>query len=210
MKKHLYEIGYISTCLIVSCVLLFSSFKTYEAPCVEEEPLIAQHSFAFTLQPSANSSLITYWVITTHNGKIVAKMPITEKSFILQMKGEMYSKANPTGLNLFVESVQSDSCFYQYYWKKGDCNPLDFYRLDDLWTLRYNRNPECPEGCTPADGMRVDGLAANKTYPNDAQMNILYDYGVTHYTGFFYGDNMIRIFNDINDPNWVNDYKSAQ
>lgn len=126
------------------------------------------------------------------------------------MKGEIYSKANPTGINLFEQSVQSDSCFYQYYWEKGNCNPLDFYRLDDLWTLRYNRNPECPEGCIPAPNMRVDGLAANKTYPNDAQMEILKGYGVEHYTDFFYGDDMINIFNDINDPNWVNDYKSAQ
>ncbi len=210
MNKRHFEIGYITTCLLVSCFFLFSSFSHYDEPCVEEEPLTAQYAFAFTLQPSANSSLVTYWVVTVYNGKIVYKTPMTEKNFILQMKGEMYSKANPQGVNLFQQSVQSDSCFYQYYWHKGDCNPLDVYRLDDLWTLRYSRNPECPEGCTPSDGMRVDGLAANKTYPSDAQMDILKGYGVDHYTGFFYGDDMLKIFNDINDPNWVNQYQSAQ
>lgn len=210
MKNRIWEIGYLGTCLLTSCFLLFSSFDSYEEPCVEETPIIAQHAFAFTLQPSANSSLVTYWIITVHNDKIVAKMPMTEKNFILQMKGEQYSKANPNGINMFEQNVQSDSCFYQYYWDKGGCNPLDVYRLDDLWTLRYNRNPECPEGCTPANGMRVDGLAANKTYPNDAQMQILEGYGVDHYTGFFYGDNMLRIFNDINDPNWVSTYESAE
>lgn len=210
MKTRFYEIGYLFACVIASAVLLLSSFKPYEQPCVEDEMINAQYTFAFTLQPSANSSLITYWLVTVVNNKVMYKVPMTEKNFILQMKGEMYSKANPQGLNLFEQSMQTDSCFYQYYWLKGDCNPLDFYRLDDLWTLRYNRNPECPEGCTPAEGMRIDGLAANKTFPNDAQMEILKDYGVEHYTGFFYGDNMFRIFNDINDPTWVNNYKAAQ
>lgn len=210
MKKKFYEIGYLSICFLASVLLLLSSFRTYEVPCEEETPLAAQYAFAFTLQPSANSSLITYWIVTVHNDKIVYKMPMTEKNFILQMKGEQYSKANPQGINMFEAAAQADTCFYQYYFKKGTCNPLDVYRLDDLWTLRYSRNPECPEGCTPSDYMRVDGLAANKTYPSDAQMEILKDYGVDHYTGFFYGDDMIRIFNDINDPSWVNNYANAQ
>ncbi|CAG5082919.1 hypothetical protein [Parvicella tangerina] len=210
MKKRFFEIGYIAVCLFVSSVFLLSSFSNYTAPCKDEAPLTAQYTFAFTLQPGPNSGLITYWMVTVHNDKIVYKTPMTEKNFILSMKGEMYSKANPTGINLFEQAVQSDSCFYQYYWEKEECNPLDYYRLDDLWTLRYNRNPECPEGCTPAKGMRVDGLAANKTYPSDAQMAILQDYGVSHYTGFFYGDDMFRIFTDINDPNWVNNYENAQ
>lgn len=204
------EIGYILACLLISSILLFSSFKEYEASCVDDDPITAQYSFAFTLQPGPNSSLLTYWMVTVYQDKVVYKTPMTEKNFILSMKGDMYSKANPTGINMFEQSVQLDSCFYQYYWNKGFCNPLDYYRLDDLWTLRYSRNPECPEGCTPANGMRIEGLAANKTYPNDAQMKILEEYGVTHYTGFFYGENMFKIFNDINDPKWVNAYANAQ
>lgn len=210
VKSKTWIIGYLSSCLLVSAILLFSSFKKYESPCIEEAPLVSQHTFGFTLQPTANSGLVSYWIVTVYNDKIVSKLPITEKNFILQMKGEQYSKANPQGINMFEASVESDSCFYQYYWHKGDCNFLDFYRLDDLWTLRYNRNPVCPEGCTPADGMRVDGLAVNKTYPSDAQMNMLYNYGITHYTGVFYGDNMLKMFNDINNPSWVESYRSAQ
>lgn len=196
---------------MVSATLLLSSFKSYEAPCVEETPLTAQYTFAFTLQPSANSGLITYWSVVVNNGKVVYKVPLTEDNFILQVSGQQYSKANPYGVNLFEQSMQADSCFYQYNSKEGvGCSPLEMYRLDDLWTLRYNRNPICPEGCVQAEGMRIDGLAANKTFPSDAQMEILRDYGVDHYTGFFYGEDMFRIFNDINDHNWVNDYVKAQ
>lgn len=201
---------YLSACVLISSVFLFSSFKSYKAPCVEETPLTSQYAFAFTLQPTANSGLVSYWVVSVYDSKIVAKLPVTEKNFILQMKGEQYSKANPTGINMFETNVQSDTCFYQYYWHYGDCNYMSSYRIDDLWTLRYNRNPECPVGCTASDGMRVDGLAVNKTYPSDAQMDILYGYGVNHYTGFFYGENMLKMFNDINNPSWVENYKNAQ
>lgn len=211
MKKRIYEIGYVGICLLVSATMLLSSFRTYEAPCEEETPLMAQYAFAFTLQPGANNSLITYWAVTVNNGKVVYKVPLTEHNFILQVSGQMYSKANPQGINLFEQAVEADECFYEYGSKNGTvCNPLDLYRLDDLWALRYNRNPTCPEGCIQKDGMRIDGLAANKTYPSDAQMEILKDYGVNHYTDFFYGENMFRIFKDINDYKWVNNYVKAQ
>lgn len=210
MRKITAEIGYLSACLVLSLVFVLSSFKSYEAPCIEEESISANYTFAFTLQPTANSGLVTYWTVAVYNDKVVAKFPLTEKNFILQMKGEQFSKANPMGINMFDSIVKSDSCFYQYFWQKGGCNPLSYYRLDDLWTLRYNRNPECPEGCTPTEGMRINGLAANKTYPSDAQMEILNGYGVYHYTEFFYGDNMFQIFNDINDPNWVSTYEAAK
>jgi hypothetical protein len=84
------------------------------------------------------------------------------------------------------------------------------YKLNDLWTLRYNRNPTCPVGCLVKDGMRVDGLAANKTYPSDAQMEILNDYNITHYTDFIYGEHMFKIFSDINNETWKSEYENAK
>jgi hypothetical protein len=188
---------------------MLSSFKTTEKQAMIILPSVSQFTFAFTLQPSANSGLVTYWLVGTNNDKIVLKKPLTETSFILQMQGKEYSKANPEGINLF-EQIQLDSCFYNYIDKKPTCHPLSMYKLDDLWTLRYNRNPECPEGCVEAEGMRINGLAANKAYPSSAQMAILSQYNVYHHTDFFFGENMFKIFNDINDSEWNSAYEAAK
>ncbi len=209
MKSNRIKISFLLTCFLISSVFLFSSFKHAEKLKMKKLPAVSQFTFAFTLQPSANSGLITYWLIGINNNKIVLKKPLTETSFIRQMKGEEYSKANPEGKNLF-EQIQLDSCFYNYINKKTTCHPLAMYKLDDLWTLRYKRNPECPEGCIEAEGMRINGLAANKAYPSSAQMEILSQYNVYHHTDFFYGENMLKIFNDINDPTWTSTYEAAK
>jgi len=174
-----------------------------------EVPVISQYTFAFTLQPSANSGLVTYWLVGVQNDKVVIKKPITETNFILQMQGKQYSKANLEGVNLF-EKIEMDDCFYNYNDKNSTCHPLALYKLDDLWTLRYKRNPECQEGCIEADGMRIHGLAANKAYPSLAQMEILSNYNVNHHTDFFFGENMFKIFSDINNPEWNSAYAAAK
>jgi hypothetical protein len=59
--------------------------------------------------------------------------------------------------------------------------------------------------------MRVQGLAANKSYPSDAQMEILRtNYNVSYHTDFFYGENMLKLFSDINNSEWVNNYENAK
>lgn len=209
MNSKNIKISFLSTCLVVSLWFLFSSFKTSESRKHIVVPAISQYTFAFTLQPSANSGLISYWLVGVHNDKIVSKKPLTEASFIRQMQGEEYSKANLEGVNMF-EQIQMDSCFYNYMDGKTACHPLSMYKLDDLWTLRYKRNPECPEGCVEADGMRINGLAANKAYPSSAQMAILSQYNVNHHTDFFFGEHMFKIFNDINDESWSTAYEAAK
>ena len=198
----------------MSMLILLSSFtltsKEEKRKSIMEDLLAgSQYAFAITLQPSANNSLVSYWVVAVNNGNVIYKLPVTETNFILQMQGKQYSKANLYGEDMF-KKIEMDSCFYKYSDKNVECHPLSLYKLNDLWTLRYNRNPTCPVGCTPFDGMRVEGLAANKTYPSDAQMEILKDYQIQHYTDFIYGDNMFQIFSDINNEMWKSEYENAK
>ncbi len=166
------------------------------------------YHFGFCIQPTANSGLISYAIIGEKNGTVVSKQPLSLINFILQMKGDQYSVANPFYRNLFKENGL-DTCFYHYDLIRDVYGSLKCFSIDDLWMLRYSRNPMCGEGCTPMDGMKVDGWAANKFKPNDLQMAILEKYGIIHFNHFIYGDNMIKLFIDMADSNWQQAYQAA-
>ena len=99
MKNNRLEISFLLTCFTASMLILLSSFsysskEDNRNEIMEDLLSQSQYTFAITLQPSVNNSLISYWIVAVNNGNIIHKFPITETNFILQMQGKQYSKAN--------------------------------------------------------------------------------------------------------------------
>ena len=162
--------------------------------------------FAFNINPAHNSGLINYAVVGVRDGKIVSKKPLELKTFLLQAMGKQTSAANFRNIDLFAKYNLSD-CFYKYDSISDDYS--ECFTLEDLWTLRYSRNPICPVGCIPAPGMKIDGWSQGKFHPSWPQIQILQEYGVIQDSDFFYGENMFKLFQDVEKPDWIDTYKNA-
>jgi len=161
-----------------------------------------QHHFAISLSPGANTALFTAAVVSESGGKIVRSRPVAARNFMLQISGNEYSLANPDGINLIKEKgiesceVWLDSLSRQY---RYNCNPVK-----NIWRLRYDSYPVLNDAMNDKVGW------SNKKYtPSDGQMAILGGYGLKSVNGFIYGDNLFRLFKDMNNPSWVATYKGS-
>jgi len=210
LKNNKLEIGFLTLCSLLSGWILLSSFtfSSNNNSRLTHSLTSVHYTFGFSLQPTYNSGLVSFWLVGETDGKIVYKYPLTTANFIRQMKGEQRSGANKIGTNLFEEH-QLDHCFYEYYWNQDKYGPLQCFRLNDLWALRYNRNPLCPSGCVVAEGMRELGWAAGKASPNEAQMAILKSYGISSFQNIIYGESMFNLWYDMKDASWQSTYASA-
>ncbi len=206
--KNKFEIGYTVSILLICSVMLFSNFTKRPTPIqnASEMANFCEYHLAFNINPTHNTGLVSYAVVGVQNGKIVSKKHISTSSFILQAMGREQSGANPYKEDFFEKNELSD-CFYKYDSIKDIY--VDCFTLEDLWALRYNRNPTCPSGCIPKDGMLLKGWAEGKHNPSWPQIQILQEYGIVYISDMFYGDNMFQLFKDMEDPSWVKAYIAA-
>jgi|TARA_B110000495_G_C23032286_1_gene615194 hypothetical protein len=202
--KLKFEIGYTVSVIAICFGMLFYNFSKNNNPL--EMPGFVEYHFAFNINPSQNSGLINYAVVGVRDGKIISKKPMDVKTFLLQVMGKQQSAANYDNIDLFAEYNLSD-CFYKYDSISDDYS--ECFTLEDLWSLRYSRNPICPSGCIPAPGMKIDGWSQGKFHPSWPQIQILQKYGVIQDSDFFYGENMFKLFQDVEKPDWINKYKTA-
>jgi hypothetical protein len=197
-RKHYIFILFLAIVISFFC----SSFSSKENSFVHYE-------FAFNLAPSYNSQLVSFAVVATRDGKIINKRFISESSFIRQVAGLELSKANPNQIDFF-EKYELTDCFYKYDSIKDlYVDGYNCFRLTDLWALKYGRNPMCPGGCTPAEGMLVKGWASENARPSWPQLQILQQYGVIYVDDLFHGENMFRLFSDMKDSKWINRFANA-
>ena len=145
---------------------------------------------SFSINPTANSGLITYAIVETNKeNKIVRRTILSRNNWILQMKGEQKSKANIEGVDLWSKHEIGD-CFWML-----DPN-LDKYiaqncetkvNIDDLWRLRYNRNWST-DRIKLLDLNIVGGWVYNPFRPNWPQVQILQNYGIIFISDFWRGN----------------------
>lgn len=165
------------------------------------------YQFAFSINPTANNGLITYAVVgVAPDGKIVRKRVVSQKNFVLQVRGQQYSEANPNGEDYWTKN-EIGKC---YYWLNS---LLDKYEaaectstitIQDLWRLRYDQNPRKRQ-----DPGEKDGWSAGSFRPSFPQLQILQNYGIVYINDFFHGDNMFKLMKDVQDVNWVEQYMNA-
>ena len=127
------------------------------------------------------------------------------------MKGEQKSKANLEGVDLWTKHEIGD-CFWMLdpnvdKYTAQNCETK--VNIDDLWRLRYNRNPEYRQDKVTSDLNIVGGWAANPFRPNWPQVQILQNYGIIFISDFFFGEGMFQLLKDMQNPGWLETYKSA-
>jgi len=179
------------------------NFSSTKAP-------FTNYHLGFSLNPTANTQNVTFAIVGENNGRVVSKRFISLQMFIRVALGEEVSKANPTMENLFDKYEISEG---RYNWNydsiKDRYDSVEVLFIEDSWVLKYQRNPQCPGGCIPSPGMKVDGWAQYNFRPSWPQLQILQQYGVIYANDFFYGENMFRLLHDMEDPLWIQAYQAA-
>ena len=142
--------------------------------------------FAVSLMQTVRGDLMHFAVIKKQrNGKWYA-IYMTKTDFLMQITGQQTSRANPNNINYMKE--------YKIYWQT----------LDEMWKLRYS---EFPYRKKYEDNEK--GWAKRKFMPSDGQLDYLKkNYGIKHITDFIYGKNLFKLLKNMQDPQWVEYYKS--
>ena len=123
--------------------------------------------------------------------------------FIIFGQGPMHNLIH----NLF-EKYGVMECLYKY--DSTDCKKKNGMNIHDLWTLRYNRNPNCPPNCFPTPTMIVEGYSQHRSHPSWPQLQILQQYGIIYINDFFYGENLFKLFVDFQKNDWLNTYENSK
>ena len=187
------------------CLTVFGGFSP-------KEQYVKQY-LGFSFNPGPNMELVTFALITTRDGIIVKQDYIRKQDFVAIATGKQLSKANPYQINLF-EAFDIDECFYEkalaeenVISKKSE--KLNCITLDDLWRLRYQTHPQYKVNFHGDNEKVFGGWTKEDKYPSQGQIKLLRQYGISNLIDFFYGENMFILFHDMQDPNWVANYKSA-
>ena len=143
-----------------------------------------EYSFCISLLPTANGGAATYGIHMLTVDKKVKTTFFTFDSFIRQFSGNEASRANPDR----IDNLK----------KYG----LNVQTIKEIWKLRY---AQYPFGKSPEKGW-----GGQTGMPSEAQMQILAKYGVERIGDVIYGENLIRLLTDMEDPTWVQIYKNAQ
>jgi hypothetical protein len=169
--------------------------------------------FGFSINPTANSGLITYAIVETdENNKMLSRKVVSRNNWILMMRGLQWSKANPDKKDLWSEQGIGD-CFWILDNSMDKYISLDCIaqrNVNDLWRLRYSKNPQYRQDKVTSDSKIVGGWAANAFRPNWPQIQILQNYGIVYISDFFYGENMFKLMKDVQEETWVDTYVAAQ
>lgn len=161
---------------------------------------------------SAGQSLATYelgfslngtcFVYTVVHDSVIKSDPMEKKTFIMQASGAETSRANLGGTDLFKQHGVAE-CGSVLDSLSGET----FYlcsTLDDLWKLTNG---------SASDGSNAFGWASSNFQPGDGQQRILNAYRPEpeiHWLGPYFGERAFRLLHDMQDPDWVARYRSAQ
>lgn len=150
----------------------------------DQEPRLSRYSFCISLLPGPNSTPVSYGIhILRPNGKSEVNS-INYDSFLRQFSGHEESRANPDRINYLDE-----------YGISADI-------IKGLWKLRY--------ASYPFGNSKEPGLGRDCGVPYDGQMQILKQYGVESVGDFIYGENLIKLLNDLKNPSWVSQYQQSR
>ncbi|MCG8576874.1 MAG: hypothetical protein MI810_18480 [Flavobacteriales bacterium] len=155
---------------------------------------------AVGLFTGAHSSLITYAFLQMRGDQITGARLVREDVFMYTAMGHWPGLVNLDRENLF-EKYGVDSCFlvYDEYDKVAGWYAKPF-RL--LWKLRFYEHPY--QFDTP-------GWSQGRIKPSLYQMQFIkQEYGVKNVlTEYFYGDTLFKLLRDVQNPQWISLYKTA-
>jgi hypothetical protein len=166
--------------------------------------VFATWHFALSLGSSTDGQLFTLFLVKVGDaGTVLESQPLVRNSFIRQVQGRTFSKANPEGEDLFRRygvarcTLPEDSAQMGFL---TDCSALD-----DLWRLKFQSYPLKLE-----EGMHeMLGWAGKPIQPDERQLLLLSDYGMKYVLDLVIGENMFRLLKDMGDREWVDNYRGG-
>lgn len=144
---------------------------------------VTKKYFGLNLQPNFQG-LINYAIIEINKKGVANRKYLTRQDWLHQIVGIQQSTANPEGKNLLKDA--------------GIEGPEV---LDELWKLRYSE--------TPYAGQTIEkGWAGKPSIPTEGQMEMLRQFGIKTISDYFYGENLYKLLNAMEDPGWVAEYQN--
>ena len=185
--------------LFILFLVAFLNIGTVHQP----KAVFTQHVFALGIiaNPTGNDPIVSFAIISFQNGQIVSTQPITKSTFIRMACGDWPSKANPNREDLFIKHEVELCGRYIDTLTKEKLYLCDL--LDSLWKVRFSEHPYIFDD---------SGWSRGKYKPNAAQLKFLYEnYEVSRINlDYFIGNFMWKLLKDIQDPEWINHYKSLE
>lgn len=163
---------------------------------------LATYTFGLSLMTGMNNELFTLFIVKEYEGQVLSAEAMTRGQFVMQARGELPSKANPDRTNLFKAHDVLD-CYLPDELDDGRHMQPPCWVFDELWKLRFQEFPfQQMEGQHP--GL---GWAENRMGPSGRQMLLLSGYGLNNLHDLICGDDLFRLLHDVNDPDWVDNYR---
>lgn len=155
----------------------------------------AEKHLAVQLVPN-HTDPVSHSIVTIYEGKVHSIRHLSRRDFILISTGAMRSPFNPESKNLLaLRGI--DRCGYRIdsvtQKVRTDCTCID-----DLWRLRYDRQPLTDNG---------EGWARAGGTPDPSQMAMLQPFGIKKLHDLIYGDQLFALLRAVNDPQWVESYR---
>jgi len=144
---------------------------------------VAKRYFGLSLQPNYQG-LISYAIIEISDSRVVTRTFLSRRDWLHQIVGIQQSYANPDEKNIL---------------KDAGIDGPDI--LDELWKLRYSEPPY--EGSPPEKGW-----AAKVRMPSEGQMDMLRAFGIKNINDYFWGENLLKLLNAMEDAGWVSEYQN--
>lgn len=144
---------------------------------------VVKRYFGLSLQANFQG-LISFAIIEINEEGVVNRLFLSQRDWLHQIVGIQKSKANPEEKNLLKEAgIEGPEIIHE------------------LWKLRYSE--------TPYAGSAVEkGWAGKPTIPTDGQMEMLGQFGIKKINEYFYGENLYKLLNSMEDPAWVSEYQN--
>lgn len=177
-----------------------------------------KYELGFKLMPTAGTKVVTYAVLgidTLNDNKIVKTEFVQEGIFVKYCKGLLWNKANPKKVNFFDQYevdcgimlgdpiMRKGILTQDTLWEEMAPLCLPFY---DIWKLKYGVHPHYSKGSTAIPD-EDKGWAKTRYYPGHKQTLKLQEYGINNIDDYFFGDGMFRLLKDIQDYEWIDNYK---
>lgn len=147
-------------------------------------PRLSRLSFCISLNVSANSGAVSYGIhkLTPDGDQEITF--VNYDTFLRQFSGNEESRANPNRVNLM------------------ELHGISRETIKELWKLRY--------ASYPFGKSEEVGWGRENGVPTDGQMKILERYGIKSIGDVVYGDNLINLLKDMENPAWVSEYMRAK
>jgi len=155
--------------------------------------------FGVRVAPQATGQMITLVAFFSDGVMQSNRKILSQTEFIHFASGDWPSKYNRNRINLFELNEVAGGIYIDSI--TGEKVPFCF-ALDDLWKLRYSRNP--------FQGQEELGWSQDEFLPSQQQQIYLKkNYGMEHIsTHFFIDTNFWKLLHDVGDLEWIENYKS--